>query len=355
MIGALKRVVWLSALLVVAGILFAIVDSTPSTHEVTAIAPSTGFGGYHVDGTVRQMSAAWTVPAISTGSPPGAASTWIGVQSPSISSFIQVGTTENELDGLATYHGFWSDAAVSYHPQLFMSVQAGDVVRASIARDGHRWVVTLADRTEGTTRVLPISSATVRANRAEWVQEDPTAAAVTSSDLPYPVMAGPVFSELRVNRRPPALPFRDGQVLSTETGVFFVPTRERDDGFAFTSPHGAARQYLVDARQFDAQYFAFVVDLTRWSGLSDAARANALVQVEGAYSLSRSTILRQRWPVTARHAIGVMADALGVTIHALRRSPPDDQGVSLPFERAAASFHLAVDGVRARLGLPPAA
>jgi hypothetical protein len=236
-----------------------------------------------------------------------------------------------------------------------MTVRAGDLVQVSIVRDGRRWAVAFVDRTAHAKRTLLITSATVSANRAEWVQEDPTPGAIASSDLPYPIMAAPVFTDLLLNRLQPMLPYTDGQVLSTQNGTFFVPSRARHDGFVFTTPHGAARQYLIDALHFDTQYSRFVVELTRWGQLGDASRRNALRQVERAYSVSRSSLLRQHWPERARNGVAAMAKEASAVIQALRRFPPDDEGVSHAWVRTAVAFHVAVDELRASLGLPPAA
>jgi hypothetical protein len=168
-------------------------------------------------------------------------------------------------------------------------------------------------------------------------------------------MAAPEFTDLQLNGRPPIVPFSDRQVLSTQSGTILEPSRVLHDGFHFTTPQGAPRQYLVDAFHFDTQLLRFDVDLLRWGGLGDAARGNALTRIELAYSAWRSTMLLQHWPVRARTEVAAVAKEVSSCIQALRGSPPDDEGVSHAWVGAADALRVAVDGLRASIGLPPAA
>jgi hypothetical protein len=355
MINMLKRLAILCALLAATGVLVAIfVTNRPAGTQPRSFAPPTGFGGYQVKSPVQQLSAEWRVPVISASSPSGAASTWIGVQSPSVKSFVQVGTTEDSASGVVTYQGFWSDAAVSYHAQSLLTVHAGDLVQVSIVRQGRRWSVGFVDWTELARRMLLIKSATVSSTLAEWVQEDPTTTAAATADAPYPVMTAPVFTNLLLNRLRPTLPYIDGQVLSTENGTFLVPSRVRNDGFAFITPQGAVRQYLIDAFHFNTQYFRIVVDLSRWSELDPASRRGALSKLVRAYSVSRSSLIGQYWPARARSDVAAMAQRVNVCIQAIRRAPLDDHRVSAAMVETCDAVHAAANKLRASLGLPRA-
>lgn len=353
----MKRLVLLLALLLVAAVVtFELVAARPSSRPILGLAaPATGFGGYQekVFMPIGQIASSWRVPAISAASSTGGASTWISVQGPLAASFVQLGTTEDDLDGRADYEGFWSDAAVRYNPQRIMDVHAGDRVRAQITLQASGWVAELVDITRHMRASVVISSAAGGTDIATWVQEDPTETLGGSSDAPYPVMAAPVFTDLQLNGAIPNLPYRDAQVLSTEGGVFLVPIRVHDDGFSFATPHGAARQYLVDVLPLDQEDFQFSKELSHWARLDRAMRRADLAREEGSLSTLRSTMLHQQWPAQALKAVVALTSADRVLIEALQQSRLSPQSVKMVWE--AGSVHTAADQLRAVLGLPPAA
>ena len=217
--------------------ILAVVSPNPSsgggsTHGAAPvyIAPLTGFGGYRLieDDDVSQISGQWQVPAITAKSPAGHASTWIGAQGfGGDASFIQVGVTEDSFgSGQSLYEEFWSDPAVSYHPQSLGEVSAGDLISFSMQHQNQGWSLSVDDRTtkSAVTKLIHYGIGG-SFTTGEWIQEDPTDTAAAAVDLPYPETSTVTFQQLSINGRPPELDLADGQTL--ERGRRDHPRPER--------------------------------------------------------------------------------------------------------------------------------
>src|SRR5580700_6971360 len=206
------------------------------------VAPITGFGGYNWYGKVSNISAQWRVPAISSSSKAGYASTWIGVQNEVNNQFVQIGVTENYYgDGPVQYQAFWSDLAEGFSPQNFGDVSPGDLVSVSMVRSNRGWALDFVDKSRHLKgkRFVKLSQS-VPFTQGEWIQEDPSPSTNTAQDLPYPHISNVAFQGLRVNGVAPKLNTSDGQVLIASDGTIRVPSAFRHDSFSLTAPTGAA-------------------------------------------------------------------------------------------------------------------
>jgi hypothetical protein len=290
------------------------VDSGPAA-TVTEVVPPTGFGGYSWwDGPVDRVSAWWAVPAISSASPAGHASTWVGAQNPAGGyPFIQLGVTEDTSGpGGAQYHAFWSDTSVGFHPQYLGAVEAGDRLSVAMARVGRGWRLTVRDATRRRTmsRVVPYGKGAAFA-QAEWLQEDPTAATAVATDLPYPRMGQEHFHGVRVNGQVPRLDLGNGQALIATGGTVLVPTAFRHDSFAMVVPAGAGKQYLKDVSPLDFAINSYNFELQSWSHLAVSAKIFNVQALVSAYARFAAQLVHQTWPPRARADLARLASSAG--------------------------------------------
>ncbi len=326
----------------------------------TASYPATGFGGYRTTTKVAAISARWTVPAIAPRSPAGFAATWIGAQgSASAGPFIQVGTIEFKQPGDAPmYLLFWSDVQVGFAAQPMGGVAPGDVIDVSMRRLGSRgWRLAVRDETNGAVASKSLSYGRGQTfNQAEWLQEDPAPAQVTSVDLPYPRLSTVTFSRLMVNGAPPSLARGDGQTLMTLRGGTFVPTAVSSDSFSLLRPTGVPARYLSYAGSLDRVLSTFEAGLALWPRLPATLRRKVASGLVRAFGMSRRRFEAFDWSPAAQGAIAALIHQNHVAEVALQRWIASGMAIGSPsYERMIRSMRSRV-GVIARqdLGLPPA-
>lgn len=287
--------------------------------------PDYSFGGYLSYQTIKQISAEWRVPEISVKSPEGLASTWVGAQG-GANAFIQLGTTEDKFSatGPSQYVAFWSDPKKGFHPQTLLTIHANDLVRATMRRTAHGWRLSFSDLTANTT--APTFSTYVNDdhfNEGEFLQEDPAYSLPSAVNESYPEMAGVTFSDLRVNRAMPRLPYDQAQSLQTLQGAFFVPTHVVHDSFSLIPAQGAALQLLSDLHLYQSalvQFYEYprkkLVDVYPYAA-----------SLNGSIHVLTEQLTSQRWPrgVSADiHAIRTRASRLDQLVGALQNSPTKD-------------------------------
>jgi hypothetical protein len=324
-----------------------------------SVAPLTGFGGYNLQTTVRQIGARWLVPTISATSTAGVAATWVGAQNLVDSHFIQLGILEIcSKTGAISYQAFWSDTAENFVPQTLGTVRSNDEVTASMARNKQGWELDFRDKTSGFSVIKQVVyAAGATFSQAEWLQEDPSPSDIAARDVPYPEMSNVKFERLRVNGAAPSLKLSDGATLITSNGVLRVPTRVRDDSFTFVQPVGPAAQYLSDAKVLDAEVSSFDADRARWKSISKRSKRDDVHELEGLYLFFATEMTAQGWPESTRK------DVLELTKE-LRQYVSDFSGwaasgfkdTGKEFEaikKVALRENRTVDELRAGLGLPP--
>jgi peptidase A4-like protein len=323
------------------------------------VAPITGFGGYNWYGKVSNISAQWRVPAISSSSKAGYASTWIGVQNELNNQFVQIGVTENYYgDGPVQYQAFWSDLAEGFSPQNFGDVSPGDLVSVSMTRSNRGWALDFVDKSRHLNgkRFVKLSES-VPFTQGEWIQEDPSPSTNTAQDLPYPTIANVAFQGLRVNGAAPKLNTSDGQVLIASDGTIRVPSAFRDDSFGLTAPTGAAAQYLSDEQSLDAALSEFNLQLTSFNSASVSKESAVASSLSDALKADVKSLSTQSWPAPSRVAVRRLVQNDRNQLSDLKSWEEDDYNTQgLAFTQFQQQFNRSsnlVDDLRITLGLPP--
>jgi hypothetical protein len=314
--------------------------------------PVTGFGGYHLSGSVTDLSAGWLVPRITGGPSDAHASTWIGVQD-SKSDFIQIGTIEDDWAGMRRYSAFWSDPDVGFHPQSILSVSPGDEVSARLSEGSGGWSGRIEDVTKGRTSTVPASIHYAKGSAmqlSEWVQEDPSILGGTV-DESYPTTTQVTFTDLRVDNKAPALTPKDATALASPNGVVLVPSVVQGDGFSFEQGTQTQGQYLRDVSGFDSAINRFD-DPRLTGGGTTAANGRALVTAIATFDSHLST---QQWPSGSMEGIQRLTAHNQLLIGDLHAwAAAGESNVRLARFRADARLDSQFANViRSDLGLPP--
>jgi hypothetical protein len=211
-----------------------------ATSVVTAVfskrsqSPQRTLAGYASFERVRSVQGSWSVPGVLGDVSNAVAATWVGAQAPGSlahAPFIQVGVQEESSDGYdAGYQAFWSDSQLDFHPVNLFSVNAGDLITASLRLAGGQWTVHIHDVSSGAdARFRTTQDSGGAFNQAEWFQEDVTDKA-TQQGFPYPDLTPVTFTNLHVNSKQPTL---NSLVSSTMTvdGKTLNPSRVQNNSF----------------------------------------------------------------------------------------------------------------------------
>ena len=135
---------------------------------VAATDPNTG-----QPGTVSDVKATWTVPAVNCVSTPDAAvGVWVGMDGVFSSTVEQTGTASNCVGGQASYYA-WLEVYPSAARTQALPIGPGDTINAEVRYVGNqRFRLLLTDVTSGRSFSVIRASAGVR-DSAEWVVEAP--------------------------------------------------------------------------------------------------------------------------------------------------------------------------------------
>jgi hypothetical protein len=337
--------------------------ATPKPPGAATQAPVTGFGGYVTVARTTEIAARWRVPTITAGSPPGHASTWIGVSTADSAHFIQVGTLEDK-DRLfpagpatLTYSAFWSDTDLTFHPHDLGTVHPGDEVSALMVQTPGGWRLEFRDPASHLSVVLPTAYGAGKVfSVPQWLQEDPSHGPPPIHNVPYPDMSDVHFSTVRLDRKVPDLTFGEAQALATTSGVFLVPSHFVDDGFTMAPADAAQSDYLRGALRYDdaLRNLQLALSPTHAYG-SRSAALGALARTVAAFDADLSS---ERWPPAAVQPVKQLESGgarMAEFLYTWLSGGASPSATRLrTFLRDAAQDHLLADAVRAALGLPPA-
>jgi hypothetical protein len=293
------------------------VDATP-----------TGFGGYKWPGEVDEIEAEWRVPRVLSTAQYAGESTWIGVQGRGTDyPFIQLGTLANVNDspflesgggtkpespsapqlGQTDYEIFWSDTTQGFHPVTVVGLEhPGDLIRFKMVKQNDDWQLSVKNLTYGWSRSKLVRYGQNDSfTQGEWLQEDPASGSAPGVDIPYADTSPIRFQDVRVNDVVPRFHYRDEGALSTQDGVYLVPTSFVGDSFSLVRPTGAALQYISDAETVDASLSRIggQIDWVDHSTASTTAVAE-VKQLAGLYRESARLVDTQIWPAPVRKASG---------------------------------------------------
>ena len=323
------------------------------------------FAGYVLPVSVKSIQATWSVPEISSASPPGRAGTWIGAQSGSgpASAFIQVGTNEEASDssGLPAqnYYAFWSDTTLGFSPVFLFDVRPGDVIVAMLQlRDGS-WQVSITDRRSRVRRRFTTQDeSTARFTSAEWLQED-IAQQVNGQPFPYPQIVGSVrFFALRVNDRAPSPAAMLSQWMSNRT-AYLAPTRLHADAFKVipTSISAAGVQYLRIALPTDAAENLLGQAFSAIHANTPIRRSRPIYdRLADILKSSDTQMTSEQWPTAAAGRIRDLVHVHNLVIALLEQGPGTTPHSFAAFERRFSSLRQAdvklAYATRRALGVP---
>jgi hypothetical protein len=147
-------------------------------HEVgTASAgklSSLNWSGYVVTGkTYAQAAGSWSVPTVVATPGSRYASDWAGIGGFKSGDLIQAGTTEQYVNGHATYNAWTEILPASEAIIPGFTVQPGDAITVTVAKgSGKSWTMTVVDSTRRESFSRKVSY-TSEENSAEWIHEAP--------------------------------------------------------------------------------------------------------------------------------------------------------------------------------------
>jgi hypothetical protein len=356
--GSVRHSIFIPRVALVVAIVGTALCTSASGVQKQNFYPPTGFGGYKLDQAVREIGATWRVPEISSKSPGGHASTWIGVQS-SDGDFIQLGVTEDQtLNETPVYQAFWSDTSMRFEPQFLGSLSRREFIVASLAQTKRGWTLKLVYPSNHTSISKTIRyGAKTTFSTGEWLQENPPSSLDEPTDSPYPIMSVPHFTKLKMNNEAPDLSVEDAQVLIPSNRPSEVPTRTVNDSFTFVEPEGAELEYLDDARLLDDASSSFNYEISKWSDLSHNARLAAIRTYINALVRNDKEFDSGSWPEPSQTPINDLVANFRVQVSDLKAwltTNLSDNNVE--FERFIHRADLETkfaDSARASLGLPP--
>jgi hypothetical protein len=154
-----------------------------------------------------------------------------------------------------------------------------------------------------------------------------------------------------VDNRAPTLTAIGRQILSTENGVFLIPTKVRDNSFTFTHATGYARQYLLDVYPLNAAMDPLQQSVYSGLGPAQNVEATALSAINRFESMLRA----QSWPSNVAAQVRTL-DTYNVKLANAVRSLPRAPALVTPtqsdaFFRTVDQLHDLGVAVRTRVGL----
>jgi hypothetical protein len=177
-------------------------ESAAARNAVTA-AVSENWAGYAdagTPGTFTRVSASWSEPAVSCSAAQTFSSFWVGLDGDGTNSVEQTGTEADCADGAASYQGWYEMFPAA--PVFFNEpVQPGDAMSASVvANGGGSFTLTLADATQGWSKVTDQTSATAQLGSAEIIAEAPSDG--NGDVLPLSAFGSVAFTDALINADP---------------------------------------------------------------------------------------------------------------------------------------------------------
>jgi hypothetical protein len=135
---------------------------------------SSNWSGYVVTGQkYAQVAGSWSVPTVVATPGSRYASDWVGIGGFKTGDLIQAGTTEQYVNGHATYNAWTEILPASESILPGFTVQPGDAITVTIVKgSGKSWTMTVTDstRTETVSRTVTYNSLE---KSAEWIHEAP--------------------------------------------------------------------------------------------------------------------------------------------------------------------------------------
>ncbi len=140
-----------------------------------ALLQSSNWSGIAVTGkTYTKVKGSWTVPTAESASGARYAADWVGIGGYSSQDLIQAGTSEQFVNGIASYNA-WTEilpAAEVVIPGF--TIHPGDKMTVNITKgSGTAWKIVVTDSTSGKTFTKKLTYSSSESS-AEWIHEAPT-------------------------------------------------------------------------------------------------------------------------------------------------------------------------------------
>jgi len=199
---------------------------------------SRNWSGYVATGaTFTAITASWTVPNSTGGSPQASSATWVGIGGVRSRDLIQAGTEEEVFRDGQTVYNAWYELLPESSRQVNLAVAPGDVVKVAISQQkSGDWLIEIDNQTSGKKFTTTVAYRS-RESSAEWVEEAPSNLrgrvlnlddfgsvtfenAVTTKDAKSASISG-------ASGRPVSMIDRSGQVIA-------LPSKLNPDGTSFT-------------------------------------------------------------------------------------------------------------------------
>ncbi len=152
---------------------------------------SSNWSGYAVTGAAfNNVSADWTVPAVSCTATTTYSSEWIGIDGYASSTVEQDGTEADCFSGTPSYDAWYEmygdnavdgGAEVELPPTTY-PVAPGDAMTATVSLSGSTWTLAIADTTQewNYSTNIPTPSPAPQQSSAEWIVERPEVGGLTT-------------------------------------------------------------------------------------------------------------------------------------------------------------------------------
>jgi hypothetical protein len=157
-------------------------DAAPLSHGVvvrmgaatTPVLHSENWSGYAVTGeTYTQVAGSWSVPTVVATPGRRYASDWVGIGGFDSDDLIQAGTTEQYVNGHATYNAWTEILPASELIIPGFTVHPGDAITVTVIKgSGKSWTMTVSDSTESESFSRKVNYSSSE-NSAEWIHEAP--------------------------------------------------------------------------------------------------------------------------------------------------------------------------------------
>lgn len=147
----------------------------PAQTSSRAMVESTNWSGVAVTGkTYTKVKGSWTVPTAESASGARYAADWTGIGGYSTDDLIQAGTSEQFVNGQASYNA-WTEILPADEVVIpNFPVHPGDHMTVNITKgSGTSWTIVVTDSTSGKTFTKKLKYSSSESS-AEWIHEAPT-------------------------------------------------------------------------------------------------------------------------------------------------------------------------------------
>jgi hypothetical protein len=145
------------------------------TASTSALEHSSNWSGVAVTGrSYTRATGSWVVPTVKVTKGNRYAADWVGVGGYSSQDLIQAGTSENNVNGHASYNAWTEILPAPESPLAGFAVHGGDAMTVDVNQlSVGSWTITVTNHTTGQTSTTNLHYVSTNSS-AEWIHEAPT-------------------------------------------------------------------------------------------------------------------------------------------------------------------------------------